>query len=88
MADHYEASIALIAEHEQISDQITHLYLNPTESPTTDTSEPGVRVVRPDVELQRQLNALAARQRVVLTLAKIHATLSVRQALQDRTAAL
>lgn len=84
MADHYAASIALLDEHEQISAQITDLYENPPES--TVPPVPGLTVARPNVEQQRQLNALAARQRVVLSLAKTHAILSVRQALQDTAA--
>jgi hypothetical protein len=78
MADHYLKSIELLDELDTIRSEIARLYAEPVPSapgPNGWVRPPGVR---------KQLATLHSRQGIVLKLAEIHASLSVRQALLDQ----
>jgi len=76
MADHYLKSLEYLDELAQVRNQLAELYSVP-QVPTPM----GLR--RPE-SVQRQINALNPKVGQLLKLADIHATLSVRQALQDQ----
>jgi hypothetical protein len=76
MADHYEKSVDYLAELDLIRSEIDRLYAEPSNVPGPNGW------VRPPA-IRKQLGSLHSRQGIVMKLAEIHATLSVRQAIQD-----